>query len=179
MPEPGPAANRVSAERRSLRLAMIEPLIDSAVIVAALTGTTKDDVLPEMLDAVVAAGAMEAADLKAVAKKLRDREKQGSTGIGNGIAVPHVKSKRIEKIGMALARSQDGIDYDAIDGQPVNVLFGLLVPEACNDAHLQILAGLAEMFSDVSLRASLRGCLGEPAILETLLRWQAEKTTSA
>ena len=72
-----------------------------------------------------------------------------------------------------------GIDFDAPDGQPANILFGLLVPEACNDAHLQILAGLAAMFSDAELRNVLSGCSGEAALREAMLSWKASSPASA
>jgi len=104
------------------------------------------------------------------------RERLGSTGLGYGVAIPHGRVAQLEQTAGALLVLESGVDFDAPDGQPVNILFGLLVPEACNDEHLQILAGLAAMFSDAELRGALGSCSGEPALRQTMLSW---KTPSA
>ncbi len=75
------------------------------------------------------------------------REKLGSTGLGNGIAIPHGRLKGGKKTIAAFMQLQYGIDYDAVDQAPVDLLFALLVPEDSTDEHLQILSHLAEMFS--------------------------------
>lgn len=107
------------------------------------------------------------------------RERLGSTGLGHGIAIPHGRLAQLDSTAGALLVLETGIDFDAPDGQPVNILFGLLVPEACNDAHLQILAGLAAMFSDGDLRAALSSCSGETALRQTMLNWKAPSAASA
>ncbi len=71
------------------------------------------------------------------------------------------------------------MDFDAPDNEPVNIMFGLLVPEACNDAHLQTLAGLAAMFSDPALRGALKACGDESALRRTMLEWKAPTAASA
>jgi PTS system nitrogen regulatory IIA component len=88
--------------------------------------------------------------------KLIARERLGSTGIGEGIAVPHCRiSNCTESIGTFI-RLKDKIDFDAIDGKPVDMLFVLLVPEEATDEHLQLLSSLAEKFSDPEFCRSLR-----------------------
>jgi PTS system nitrogen regulatory IIA component len=106
------------------------------------------------------------------------RERLGSTGLGHGIAIPHGRLAPLDSTAGALLVLETGIDFDAPDGQPVNILFGLLVPEACNDAHLQILAGLAAMFSDADLRGALSSCSGETALRQTMLNWKAPSAAS-
>jgi PTS system nitrogen regulatory IIA component len=83
------------------------------------------------------------------------REKLGSTGLGQGIAIPHGRIKGLKEALGALVRLRQPIAFDAPDGQPVSLIFVLLVPEKATDLHLQILSELAQMFSDKSLREKL------------------------
>ena len=84
------------------------------------------------------------------------RERLGSTGLGNGIAIPHGRLKHGKKTIAAFIQLDNGIDYDAVDKQPVDLLFALIVPEDSTDEHLQTLAKLAEMFSNPDLVSKLR-----------------------
>ncbi len=84
------------------------------------------------------------------------RERLGSTGLGNGIAIPHCRIKNCQKITGTLIKLEQAIDFDAIDGEPVDLLFVLLVPEEANDEHLQALAMLAEKFSNTDYCQRLR-----------------------
>ncbi|MBM2829593.1 MAG: sugar transporter subunit [Gammaproteobacteria bacterium] len=87
---------------------------------------------------------------------LNARERLGSTGLGNGIAIPHGRLKHADKPVAAFLKLKSGVDYDALDQQPVDLLFALLVPEGSTKQHLQILARLAEMFCNDSLLNHLR-----------------------
>lgn len=87
---------------------------------------------------------------------LCSRERLGSTGLGNGIAIPHGRLKNSNKTIAAFLQLEDGIDYDAVDKAPVDLLFALIVPEDSTEEHLQTLATLAEMFSDVDTISKLR-----------------------
>ena len=84
------------------------------------------------------------------------REKLGSTGLGHGVALPHGRRKTGDATLGAFLRLSRGIDYDAIDRQPVDLLFALLVPENSTEEHLQVLATLAERFSNPELLQKLR-----------------------
>ncbi|ASJ75925.1 PTS sugar transporter subunit IIA [Granulosicoccus antarcticus] len=88
---------------------------------------------------------------------LISRERLGSTGLGHGVALPHSRLSNIQEPIAALVTLNQGVDYESADGQPVDLVLGLLVPEHCNDEHLKILAQLARRFSDEALRTSLRG----------------------
>ncbi|HEC16585.1 MAG TPA: PTS sugar transporter subunit IIA [Sedimenticola sp.] len=91
-----------------------------------------------------------------VFSQLLERERLGSTGLGYGIALPHARMKGITQACGALVRLKAGIDYDAIDGQPVDLVFGLLVPHEATQEHLQLLARLASLFSNPEFRDQLR-----------------------
>lgn len=92
---------------------------------------------------------------RAVFESLSAREKLGSTGLGQGIAVPHGRIKGLSDATGALLRLKSPVPFDAPDGAPVRLLFVLLVPTHATDLHLQILGELAQVFSDKSLREQL------------------------
>lgn len=83
------------------------------------------------------------------------REKLGSTGLGQGVAIPHGRIKGLRDAAAAFIRMKEPIPFDAPDGKPVNLICILLVPEKATDQHLQILSELAQMFSDKNFRESL------------------------
>ncbi|MBE0505330.1 MAG: PTS IIA-like nitrogen regulatory protein PtsN [Marinospirillum sp.] len=95
-------------------------------------------------------------DAEEVFSRLIARERLGSTGIGQGVALPHCRISHCKEAVGTFIRLRDKIDFDAIDGQPVDLIFLLLVPEEANEAHLQTLALLAERFSNETLRKELR-----------------------
>jgi len=89
-------------------------------------------------------------------ERLIGRERLGSTGIGEGIAIPHCRLRQCDQALGVLLHLHEAIDFDSIDRQPVDLVFALLVPEEATDEHLQILATLAQNFSQSSYREQLR-----------------------
>jgi PTS system nitrogen regulatory IIA component len=87
---------------------------------------------------------------------LLERERIGSTGLGKGIALPHARMPQVETTFAAFIQLTEGIDFDAMDGQPVDLAFAMLVPSEATEEHLQILSRLAKMFSQESFCAALR-----------------------
>lgn len=88
--------------------------------------------------------------------RLLSRERLGSTGIGEGIAIPHCRLSQCEEAMGVLLQLSEPVDFDAIDNKPVDLVFALLVPEEATEQHLQILATLARNFSDAEYREALR-----------------------
>lgn len=86
------------------------------------------------------------------------REKLGSTGFGDGIAIPHCRIATCQQVTGALIKLEHGVDFDAIDRQPVDIMFILLVPEDATDEHLQVLSTLAGQFGQAEFRERLRAC---------------------
>lgn len=103
-----------------------------------------------------------------VFEKFISREKLGSTGFGQGIALPHGKSPLIQTPRAAFIHLKTPVDFDAIDKKPVDLLFALLVPEAASQTHLDILAKLAQIFRDTPLRQQLRAAQNKQDILTIL-----------
>ncbi|MEB0038901.1 MULTISPECIES: PTS IIA-like nitrogen regulatory protein PtsN [unclassified Pseudomonas] len=102
-------------------------------------------------------------------EKLTAREKLGSTGFGNGIAIPHCRLNGCSDPISALIHLDAPIDYDAIDGAPVDLLFVLLVPEAATDAHLELLRQIASMLDRKDVRDRLRGAKSSEALYQVVL----------
>lgn len=103
---------------------------------------------------------------------LISRERLGSTGLGHGVAIPHGRVKNAEQTIGAFIKLSQGIDFDAIDQQPVQLLFALLVPENSTDEHLQLLAQLAKMFSDDNLQQKLTAANDSREIFELIKQWE-------
>jgi nitrogen PTS system EIIA component len=103
-----------------------------------------------------------------VFERLLERERLGSTGLGHGVALPHARVKEVSEVLGAFIRTARGVDYDASDGEPVDLAFALLVPETATEEHLQLLAHLAGRFSEAATRANLRKADSPAAILDLL-----------
>lgn len=105
---------------------------------------------------------------------LNTRERLGSTGLGHGMALPHGRIRGLAApLGGCLTLAEP-IDFDAPDGQAVDVLFMLLVPRDCSSDHLQILASLAEMFNNADLREALREQTQPESLVATLRDWSPD-----
>jgi PTS system nitrogen regulatory IIA component len=107
------------------------------------------------------------------------RERLGSTGLGQGVALPHGRMNGLDRPIAAFLSLSEGVDFDAIDGQPVDLLFALLVPEESTDEHLKILARLAEMFSQPEICTRLRGCNDGDECFKLISNWDSKKQLSA
>ncbi|MDO9011716.1 MAG: PTS sugar transporter subunit IIA [Gallionella sp.] len=101
------------------------------------------------------------------------REKLGSTGLGQGVAIPHGRIPKLREATAAFVRTTHPIPFDAPDGQPVTMIFVLLVPELATDLHLQILGELAQMFSDEGFRKLLLACEDNASAYQLFCDWNS------
>ncbi|MEO8755144.1 MAG: PTS sugar transporter subunit IIA [Casimicrobiaceae bacterium] len=124
-----------------------------------------------------AAGALFAAgsglDAAVVASSLAAREKLGSTGLGQGIAIPHGRIKGLKEARGAFLRLKQPVPFDAPDGKPVSQVFVLLVPEQATDLHLQLLSELAQMFSEKAFRERLASAADAADLVRLFQAWEA------
>jgi PTS system nitrogen regulatory IIA component len=102
------------------------------------------------------------------------RERLGSTGLGQGVAIPHGRIKGLKDALGAFVRLAQAVPFDAPDAKPVNLLFVLLVPEQATEKHLQILSELAQMFSDRALREAMTGAADAAALHQLIAAWQPD-----
>ncbi len=107
-----------------------------------------------------------------VAGSLHARERLGSTGLGQGIAIPHGRIRGLRQARGAFARLKSPIDFDAPDGRPVSNVFVLLVPEHATEQHLQLLSELAQMFSEKRFRDALAAATDASALHELFRTWK-------
>ena len=131
----------------------ITDYLSESLIISDLACSDKNMVLKKFSDCVSQQFPKIPAD--EVFTILKDREDLGSTGIGGGIAIPHGKTKKIDTLIAAFARSHEGISFDAIDDQPVKLFFLLLAPEDSAGLHLKALAKISRMLKDPKFREQL------------------------
>jgi PTS system nitrogen regulatory IIA component len=110
---------------------------------------------------------------KVVVDSLVAREKLGSTGLGQGIAIPHGRIRGLAQACGAFVRLKTPITFDAPDGKPVTHVFVLLVPEQATEQHLQLLSELAQMFSARSFRERLAGATDPASVAAVIAQWEA------
>lgn len=109
-----------------------------------------------------------------VFESLFARERLGSTGLGQGVAIPHGRIKGLKEAQGALLRLASPVPFDSPDGRPVELAFVLLVPEKATEKHLQILSELAQMFSDKALREALARAPDSAALHRLVAAWQPD-----
>jgi fructose-specific phosphotransferase system IIA component len=126
----------------------LSEIIPEGAIREDVQATEKEEVIREMVGALVSAGRIQESVSKKIVKALMDREELGSTGIGSGVAVPHAKHDAISDLVCAFGRSKKGISFDALDGEPVHVVFLLLSSKSASGAHLEALAFISRLVRD-------------------------------
>lgn len=131
-------------------------LVPDGAVNPTLKSVERDDAVAELVDLLVAAGAAQAKLRDELVKSVLDREKRGSTGFGRGVAVPHVKHKSVKKMIAAVGLSQRGIEFNALDRQPVYSVFLLLSPEDRPEEHLQAMEVIFKNLSKDTFRRLLR-----------------------
>lgn len=122
-------------------------------IIEELKAKTKRDVLAELSSVIHRENGAINHDL--IVNTLLDREKLGSTGIGDGIAIPHGKLADLDELLVSFGRSRQGVEFDSMDGKPANLFFLLLAPENTTGIHLKALAKISKMLKDSTFRKKL------------------------
>lgn len=149
----------------------ITDLIAPARVVCRSDVASKKRVL-DLVSELIASGGSGCGS-REIFDSLVGRERLGSTGLGHGVALPHGRIPGAEQALGAFVKLARGVDFDAIDQQPVDLVFALLVPEHFTDEHLKILAHLAEMFSDRAFCQSLREAADDATLYQRLAAWSA------
>ena len=131
-------------------------IVVEQAILPTMTSTKRDDAITELLDALIAAGAVNGEHQDEYKKSILARERKGSTGFGHGVAVPHVKSKHIEALKIAIGISDGGVEFNALDKQPVHSIFLLLSPEEKPEEHIDAMEAIFGNLSKDQFRRFLR-----------------------
>ena len=131
----------------------LSQLLKPDAVMAALRVNGKKQALQEMSERAALVSGLTARE---IFDALLQRERLGSTGIGNGVAIPHGKLAKVKRIFGIFARLERPIDFEALDGAPVDLMFLLVAPESAGADHLKALAQVARMFREPSLIAKVR-----------------------
>ncbi len=145
----------------------ISELLNPQAIVADLQAKDKNRALSELTDALIACDP--SLDRDEVIDVLQEREKLGSTGIGDGVAIPHGKLAGIPELMLAFGRSRAGVDFESMDGQPAHLFFLLVAPEESVGVHLKTLARISKLLKDSAVRQKLQDAAGQDAIYQVIL----------
>ncbi|MFZ2773502.1 MAG: fructose-specific PTS transporter subunit EIIC [Trichococcus flocculiformis] len=132
----------------------INDILLKELMIMDLQGTTKEGVIDEMISGLSANGIIN--DAAVYKEGIMKRESQTSTGLGDGIAMPHAKNKAVIKPAVVFAKSAAGVDYASLDGQPANLFFMIAAPEGANNVHLEVLASLSRLLINPDFTASLK-----------------------
>jgi nitrogen PTS system EIIA component len=146
----------------------LKDFIVSDAVVAELSASDRDGVLRELVSSLASAGALAAESVDDVVSALLKREQNGSTGFGKGVAVPHVKHPAVQKMAGTIGRSAGGVDFAALDHQPVYSVVLLLSPENQPQQHLQAMNIIFTNLQKDMFRRFLRQSATREAIVELL-----------
>lgn len=140
--------------------------LDRDLIISDLSARTKSEVLAELVSPLTAK--YPALDAAKTTRVLLDRESLGTTGIGDGIAIPHGKLDTIDQLMVIVGRSQHGVDFDSLDRKPVSIFFTVLAPANVVGLHLKILATVSRLLKDETFRHSFAASPGHEGLWRLL-----------
>lgn len=134
----------------------LSQIISKEAIIPALQSAERDEVIKDLVGALVEAGAIAKKYQDEIIKSVLERERKGSTGFGKGVAIPHVKHSSVKKLSAAIGISHQGIDFAALDRQPVYSVFLLMSPADDPEAHLRAMEVIFKNLSQDNFRRFLR-----------------------
>jgi PTS system nitrogen regulatory IIA component len=144
---------------------MLSDLLSPNAVLPALKANSKEQALQEIADK---AAELTSIDARTIFETLLQRERLGSTGVGGGIAIPHGKLPQMRSVFGLFARLERAIDFEALDGEPVDLVFMLLAPEGAGADHLKALARVARMLRDSAVAQRLRATADAAALYAVL-----------
>lgn len=136
-------------------------------------GSTKEEILDAMVELMAKSGKI--SDVETYRKGVYEREQEGTTGIGEGIAIPHCKSDAVKAPGLAAMVIPDGAEFDALDGEKVNLVFLIAAPNSEDNVHLDVLSKLSTLLLDENFTTKLRNAESVEAFLEIIDNAEREK----
>lgn len=143
-------------------------VLSKETVVLALKATSKEALIEELIDALVQSGRVK--DRKAALKTVLERERKMSTGLQNGIAIPHGKTDTVESLVAALGIKKEGIDFESLDGQPCTIFLLTLSPASRTGPHIQFLADISRTLHDPAIRKQVLEATSEEAVIDLLCR---------
>jgi PTS system nitrogen regulatory IIA component len=154
----------------------LSDIVSEDLILPDLKGTDRASVLSEFVNAICNSGKFQNSEL--LYQRLLERERQESTGIGNGVAIPHTKVENLQGVILAIAYSQQGVDFNAMDHQPTFFFFVVVSPSNASVLHLRTLAALSRLLRSESFLAQLKQRPGKKDLI-ALIKAQEETASVA
>jgi PTS system nitrogen regulatory IIA component len=145
----------------------LSEFLEEKNIVPRLEARDKTGILEEL--AGVAASSDSSIDKDELVKVLVERERLGTTGIGDGVAIPHGKLGCLTHPVVCFAKSDEGLEFESMDGKPTHLFFLLIAPENSSGVHLQVLAKIARILKNSSLRHRLMECSSRPELYQAIV----------
>ena len=134
----------------------------------------KEDAVRQLVDALATAKAIPKAKATAIRKEIIERERRASTGIGNGVGIPHARTKHAKQIRIAIAKVKEGLDFGAVDGERVRVILLLVSPNDGADEHLRVMKTIVAMIRDPYQCKRLHGCSSPDSFIDLLAEMDVE-----
>jgi len=150
----------------------IMEFLSTKAVTAHLKSTTKEEIIRELIELLHAAGGIQ--DKEEIIKAVLARESLGSTGIGQGVGIPHAKSNSVGKLIAAFGLAPKGVNFDSLDGEPAYIFFLLVAPEDSAGPHLKALARISRMLKDKYFRDMLKKAKDEKEILHIIANEDAK-----
>lgn len=153
----------------------IMDFLSKKAIITDIKSTKKEDVIKELVDALVNSQDIEKRSRNKLVEALMSREALGSTAIGQGIAIPHAKSDCVDKLVAAFGLAKKGVDFDSLDGEPAYIFFLLVAPQDSAGPHLKALARISRLLKDKYFRDTLRNCEDDKAVVKVIAQEDEKK----
>jgi len=146
----------------------LSEILEENNIISDLKASDKNGVLEELTETISSRDS--SIDKAALVKVLVERERLGSTGIGDGVAIPHGKLSSVTRPIISFGRSKQGLDFDSMDGQPAYLFFLIVAPENSSGFHLQVLAKIAKILKNSAFRKKLMGAANREDLYQTIIQ---------
>jgi len=153
----------------------IMDFLSKKAIITDIKSVKKEDVLKELVDALMASENIEKKCRNKLIEGLMAREALGSTAIGQGVGIPHAKTDCVQKLVAAFGISKKGVDFDSLDGEPAYIFFLLVAPQDSAGPHLKALARISRLLKDKYFRDSLRNCIDDKAVIKIITQEDDKK----
>jgi len=155
----------------------LSDLLTPKAVSASLKARTKRDALVELVDLLEDAHGLNSQG--EILDRVLRREAMMSTGIGNGVAIPHGKAKAVDRMLAACAISREGVDFESADGEPAHIYILLVSPETVGASHVKVLANISRVLKEESVRTTLRDAASPTELLAALKTAESQYLTTA
>ena len=146
----------------------LQDFVQEGAVRVELEAVEKSEVIRELVHALKEAGALEPKDVAPICRAIIKREAMGSTGIGRGVAIPHAKHKAVDRLIGTVGRSSGGVEFNALDGDPVHIVFLLVSPPDAGDQHLKALERVMTILQNEDMCRFLKQASSVEELVDTL-----------